>query len=268
MSRRGSLVKREAIVQRLRSRGRALFDDPPPSLRFSDGVTRFTRELRRYPHAFVFACIFDRQVPSQRSEQATLELARRLGVFSFPALARLTKKRLRAAMTRPTKLHRFHGDMTVNIYEAIRLIESKYAGDAARIWNDSPSAAQLVARFREFRGMGPKLANVAATILARDFHIGLRDLSGIDVSPDVHVGRALWRLGLLPRDASADQVIRRGRQMNPSFPGLLDLPLWEVGQSWCHPAEPECAACYMRDVCPSAPKARSRFTSEFHFHHS
>src|SRR5260221_11350707 len=99
----------------MRSRGQNLFDNPPPGLRFSPGVTRLTDNLHQYPHAFVFACIFDRQVPTEKSEYATLELQRRVGDFSFEALAGLSLDQVLAAMTHPTKLHRFPSDMAVNI---------------------------------------------------------------------------------------------------------------------------------------------------------
>jgi endonuclease III len=26
--------------------------------------------------------------------------------------------------------------------------------------------------------------------------------------------------------------------------GLIDLGVWEIGRSWCHPKEPRCSECY------------------------
>lgn len=58
--------------------------------------------------------------------------------------------------------------MSENFYEALSLVGESYAGDASNIW-DKPSSAQVVYRFLQFRGIGPKIATMATNILAREY---------------------------------------------------------------------------------------------------
>jgi len=170
-------------------------------------------------------------------------------------LRRLTDADVLEAFSKPTPLHRYTAEMSRNFQFAIQLIATKYRGDAARIWADQPSSAELVYRLLEFRGVGPKIATMAANILARQFKVPLRDHYSIDVSADVHVKRVFERLGLVGANADVNQVIFRARSLSPKFPGLLDFPAWEIGREWCRPKRPRCQECYMRRLCPTAASA-------------
>jgi hypothetical protein len=55
-------------------------------------------------------------------------------------------------------------------------------------------------------------------------------------------------------DATVEQVIYKAKALHPEFPGMMDLPSWEIGRNWRKPRVPECNACYMRDLCPTAAK--------------
>lgn len=127
-------------------------------------------------------------------------------------------------MTKPTPLHIYPDVMSKNLHAAIELMAAKYDGKASAIWSGCPSSAELVYRFLEFRGAGPKIASMAANILVRRFKIRVREYYSIDISPDVHVRRVFKRLGLICEDASPEQVIWRARSLHPEFPGLLDSP--------------------------------------------
>jgi endonuclease III len=100
-----------------------------------------------------------------------------------------------------------------------------------------------------FDGVGPKIASMATNILARDFKVPFADYYSIDISADVHVRRVFARLGLCASDATVEQVIYKAKALHPEFPGLMDFPCWEIGRTWCNWRTPECAGCYMRDVC-------------------
>jgi endonuclease III len=155
-------------------------------------------------------------------------------------------------MTKPEPLHRFNEEMSVNFHATIGRICERYGGNAANIWNDKPPSAELVYRFLEFRGVGPKIATMAANLLVRHLKVPLRDYYSIDVSADVHVRRVLARLRLVAPDDSVERVVYRVRGLVPDFPGIIDSPAWQIGRSWCRPEKPNCAECYMHVVCPTA----------------
>jgi endonuclease III len=192
----------------------------------------------------------DRQVKAERAWLIPHEIAKRLGTFNFGALAKLSVTRIQRLMTKPTPLHRFNEEMSKNLHAAVTLVSNRYGGYAANIWNDAPPSAELVYRLLEFRGIGPKIATMAANMLVRHLKIRLRDYYSIDVSVDVHVRRVLARLGLADREDSIERIVYRVRGLCPEFPGIIDLPTWEIGRSWCKPTNPTCSECYMTAHCP------------------
>ena len=170
------------------------------------------------------------------------------------ALAELPEEKIREWMSGPPALCYRFNVMSGVFHSAIQRIVTEYGCDASRIWNGRPSSAEVVYRFLQFRGAGPKIATMATNILARDYRVEFSDYSGIDISPDVHVRRVFSCLGLCGGGASEDEVMYRARALHPEYPGILDLPVWTIGTNWCKAKEADrnCASCYMRDLCPSA----------------
>ena len=117
------------------------------------------------------------------------------------------------------------------------------------IWAGKPSSAALVRRFLEFHGAGPKIATMATNILVRDFKVPLSDYRYVDISADVQVVRVMARLGYVETDSSAEVVVYAARELNPDFPGIFDLTLWDIGRTLCRPTNPLCGSCPLRSWC-------------------
>ena len=137
-------------------------------------------------------------------------------------------------------------------YSAVQRIAEEYSGNASRIWRDKPSSATIVRRFMEFNGAGQKIATMGPNILVRDMKISVSDKYSIDISVDAQIRRTFKRLGLVRENASNEELIYRARELNPEYPGIFDLSLWEIGREWCRPQGPECVKCYLNDLCPTA----------------
>jgi endonuclease III len=242
------------IRDKLVEHGQALFRAPKQLIQFTrepraDGLLN---DLTNHPHAFVLACVMDRQVKAEKAWLIPYRITEKIGGFSMQALVALSRAELYRLMTEPEPLHRFVDTMTDHLHSAVQRIKNDYAGYAARIWTGKPSSAEVVYRFLEFEGVGPKIASMAANILAREFKIPFADYYSIDISADIHVRRVFARLGLCAGDASTEQVIYKAKALHPEFPGMMDLPCWEIGRNWCKSRGPECAGCYMKDLCPTA----------------
>ena len=247
-------LRNDRIARRLVELGQALFQAPKKFMETTkvSEADALLNDIESYPHFFVLACVMDRQFVSEKVWLIPYKISLKLGSPSFDAFCSLSQEEIRDHMSRPESLHRFVEIMSKYLFLAIVRIRDQYQGEASRIWAGKPSSAELVYRFLEFEGVGPKIATMAANTLARDYKVPLSDYFSIDISADVHIRRVFARLGICPENASVEQVIYKARSLHPEFPGLIDLPCWEIGRKWCKPHKPECGSCHMNDICPIA----------------
>ena len=246
-------MDRPTIVKLLVSEGQRLFEARSAFVEFTKhaAADKLLNDLDGHSHAFVLACIMDRQIKAERAWIIPYRFSEKLGDLQFGTLLQLSLLDIREIMTKPEPLHRFPEEMSNNFYAAVQMIAQEYEGKAARIWSGQPSSAEVVYRFLRFRGAGPKIATMATNILARDFKVPFADYYSIDVSVDVQVRRVFTRLGLCQQSDDVESIIYLSRALHPTFPGLLDFPAWEIGRKWCRPHNPMCAQCIMQPVCPS-----------------
>jgi endonuclease-3 len=243
-------MSQHKIIQILINRGNNLLNHPFEPIQFSTNkaADNLLNDLESYPHAFVLACVMDRQIKAERAWLIPHLIRVEIGFFEFDQLLTLDLEFLKE-LFRKKSLHRFNDTMAGLLYEAIQLIQSKYNGDASMIWQDTPKSATIVRRFLEFRGVGVKIATMAANILSREFKIPMQDRICIDISPDVQVRRVFARLGLIAKDATNDQLIYTARELHTEYPGIFDLSCWEIGRTWCRPTHPACSSCYLNELC-------------------
>lgn len=218
----------------------------------SAAADELVKDLKGHPHAYVIACVMDRQVTAEKAWNIPYMMQQRLGSFEFPFLLQRSEKELEDAMLQQPKLHRFNGLMARSMYAAIHRIHDEYDGKAEKIWAGRPSSREVVHRFDEFYGVGPKIASMAANILYRDLRVDLADYSSIDISADVQVTRVYSRMGFVPQNASIEQVVYRAQEMYPEYPGVYDLILWDLGRTKCRPQDPDCSSCEWATHCAYA----------------
>ncbi|MCL2318404.1 MAG: hypothetical protein FWC44_05085 [Methanomassiliicoccaceae archaeon] len=213
-------------------------------------------DLKERPHFFVLGCVMDSQIKYEKAWAIPQIVAKELGDDSFGAFAEKPQE-FYTDLFQSKRLHRFNERMSRAFYLAVKRIEEHYDSDASNIWSDEPSSAELVSRFLEFDFVGVKIATMAANILARDYKIPLRDKYSIDISPDVHVKRVFYRMGLLNdcgdipfSEIDQTRVVYKAREINPEFPGILDLLCWQIGeQRICTNSICKCSECKLNAIC-------------------
>ena len=247
-------MNEKAIRDRLVEHGKAFYRAQKQLIQFTKvaEADALLNDLDAHPHGFVLACVMNRQVKTEKAWLIPYRISDKLGGFSMEMLSELSPAEVNCLMSQPEPLHRFVEKMSVLFQSAVQRISSQYSGNAARIWKGKPSSAEVVYRFLEFDGFGPKIGSMAANILAREFKIPFADYFSIDISADVHVRRVFARLGLCAPNATVEQVVYKAKALHPEFPGMMDLPCWEIGRNWCKSRNPECSGCYMRDLCQTA----------------
>ncbi len=85
-------------------------------------VNEFLNDLENYPHAFLIACLCDKQIKAERAWKIPFKLKKRIGNFEFSNLFKLTEKQLIKYFLKPSPLHRFKNEMAKNTYSAIQRI--------------------------------------------------------------------------------------------------------------------------------------------------
>ncbi|MCL2872480.1 MAG: iron-sulfur cluster loop [Betaproteobacteria bacterium] len=204
-------------------------------------------DLTNVPHAFVLACMMDRQMQAERAWSIPGIIMKQWGT-SVDALDSRSEDEY-IALFNEKRLHRFNNNMAKVFKGGVRRIKKVYAGDASMLWKNKPSSAKVVYDFLQFKGVGIKIATMAANILARQFQIAFSDYYSIDVSPDVHVRRVMWRMGLIEDQDDIASVIDCARELNPEFPGIIDFSAWEIGREYCRPTNPRCNECSVSAEC-------------------
>jgi endonuclease III len=211
-------------------------------------IDKVLNDLEKTPHAFVLACLMDRQIKAERAWTIPVKIFDIVGTSDIDKLLKVDVKEYQKIFNE-NSLHRFNDTMAWNFYSALSDIKINYDNNAAKIWRNKPSSATVVYRFLEFYGSGIKISTMAANILARQFKIEFSDYCSIDISPDVHIKRVLARMGYVKIDASNEKIIYKARELNPEFPGIIDFSLWEIGRKYCRPNNPDCNNCIVNSEC-------------------
>jgi endonuclease-3 len=237
-----------AVAAALLAHGRSL------AASLGGGTVRFTPNdaanalIHSDPFAFLIAVICDQGIVAERAWAVPYELQQRLGHLD-PTRMAAAPQAVIAAFAAPPSLHRFFNQVAGWVVEAAKIVATRYEGDASRLWNDGPSAAQLRARLDALAGIGQKKAAMAVEILERDLHVLVLDLSGTEIAYDIHVRRVFLRTGLAQHDNVAEMVAV-AKALHPERPGELDNPAWDIGRRWCHAKDPDCPHCPLGGVCP------------------
>ena len=200
------------------------------------------------PWGFLCGVICDYQMPADRAWATPYNLSQRLGGWS-PEIVASRPADVRKAFLGPPAIHRFPNQTSGFVIAGARRVIAEYDGEADAVWNDEPTARELQTRLIGFMGISQKKAAMAVEILYAQFGVPIRDMHGSDIAYDVHVRRVMLRAGLADRD-DIDHMVARARTLHPERPGALDLPMWEIGRTWCHKSDPDCDACVITDACP------------------
>jgi uncharacterized HhH-GPD family protein len=239
-----TLETKRTIVKRLKELSETL-EDPAEDNADYDETDPYENPLK-----FLLAVIFDQGIGYARAWRAPTQLEQRLGHLDLKKISQMKQKKLAAILSEYPALHRFNYTVAGWIIAASKLLLAKYDGQAARIWHGKPTAVELEGRFREFKGIKQKKGSMAVNILVREYDLPISGgKAGIDVSNDVHVRRVFLRTGLSPKPTE-EGIVNAARQLNPGYPGALDIPAWRVGHYWCHKNDPECRRCPLDNICP------------------
>ena len=118
----------------------------------------------------------------ERAFAAPHELTKRLGrSLDVTELAGFDPDELIALFARPPALHRFPKAMAGRVQEVCRVLLAEFDGDAANLWKDAGSGAELVKRIASLPGFGKQKSQIFAALLGKQFGVrppGWREAAG------------------------------------------------------------------------------------------
>jgi endonuclease-3 len=200
------------------------------------------------PYAFALATCLDRGTKAEIIWTIPYYLQQDLGHLDPFRIHQMTLVELADLYARLPKRPRYINAAPRTTQELTRLVVERFNGDASHMWRGQ-SAAHVNRTFRSIYGVGEGIANVAVLLIEAAFGIRFSDRATMDIKPDVHTMRVLYRLGAAPVQTEW-AAIQAARDLRPEYPGELDGALWLIGRRFCRPSFTRCTDCPMDLVCP------------------
>jgi uncharacterized HhH-GPD family protein len=148
-----------------------------PERLFFTGDEEADRLIAENPVALMVGFCLDQQVTVQKAFSGPLELSRRLGHLDPARIAAEDPEHLVAIFRERPALHRYPGSMATRVQSMCAFLADRYDGNAARIWEDATSGADLRARLDAVPGIGELKVTSLLVLLARQYGVKLPGLA-------------------------------------------------------------------------------------------
>lgn len=201
------------------------------------------------PYAFSIATCLDRGTKADIIWTIPYDIQQFLGHLDPHRIYQLPKEELAYLFAHLPRRPRYVNDAPRTLKELTRIVVEECRGDASNIWKGK-RASEVKRTFLSIHGVGPGIASMAVLLIEAAFPIRFDDLdrNNMDIKPDVHTIRVLYRLGV-SQAMTELAAVEAARRLNPEYPGAVDGPLWNIGRTWCYAIAPKCSACGMEMVC-------------------
>ena len=124
------------------------------------------------PFALLLGFALDQRVTVMKAFMGPLVLKERLGSLDPTAVA---GAELEPIFREIPAIHRFPAMMAERVHELAVFIVDRYDGDAARVWTDAKTSAELRANIAELPGFGEMKIKSLGAVLAKRFGIELAE---------------------------------------------------------------------------------------------
>jgi endonuclease III len=201
------------------------------------------------PYAFLIAVCLDRGTKAQIIWTIPYDMKMKMGHLDPDLIYQMSLVELALLISQLPRKPRYVNDAPKTIQDLTRFVIEKCSGDASLVW-EGRRAADVNRILRSIHGVGPGIANMGVLLIEKAFDVRFSDLdrTRMDIKPDVHTVRVLYRLGA-SEAPTIEAALDATRCMYPAFPGGLDGALWEIGRRWCFASKPNCGSCPMRNNC-------------------
>ena len=201
------------------------------------------------PYAFCVATCLDRGTKADIICTIPYWISQITGHFDPKRFYEMSMEGITEIFLQLPKKPRYINAAPITFASITRKIVEEFGGNASRIW-ENKRASEVKKTFLSVYGVGNGIANMALLLIESMYGFKFSDLdhSRMDIKPDVHTMRVLYRLGVATTKQE-NEAIRAARFINPSYPGEIDGPLWLLGRKLCTAIDPDCDQCPMNPVC-------------------
>ncbi len=201
------------------------------------------------PYAFAIAVCLDRGTKAEIIWTIPYDMQQELGHLDPAEIYDMPLGALADLFAYLPRRPRYINDAPRTLKELTKIVVEECDGDAAKIW-EGKRAVQVNRTLNSIYGVGPGIANMGVLLIEACFGVHFDDLDrkGMDIKPDVHTKRVLYRLGMIAEETE-QAALDATRMMNPEYPGALDGALWWIGREWCFATSPDCNHCPMEVDC-------------------
>lgn len=139
--------------------------------------------LGRSPLAALVGMLLDQQVPMEWAFSGPYTIAVRMGGDDLDAhaIAAYDPEAFVALLSEKPAVHRYPGSMAKRVQQLCQFLVAHYAGDAAAVWKDVTSGAQLFKRLTELPGYGRQKSQIFLALLGKRYGVrpeGWREAAG------------------------------------------------------------------------------------------
>ena len=123
------------------------------------------------PFALLVGMMLDQQYPMEHAFRGPAKVLERFGTFDPAAIAAADPEKFKELCSTPPAIHRFPGSMAARMQEIARIVSDEYDGDAARIWTEASSGADLMKRLQALPGFGKQKAQIFTALVAKQLGV-------------------------------------------------------------------------------------------------
>lgn len=201
------------------------------------------------PYAFAIAICLDRGTKAEIIWTIPYDIKSDLKHLEPHLIYKMSLEGLAALFARLPRKPRFINAAPQTLKDLTRIVVEECDGDASGIWRGK-HVFEVKRTFQRVHGVGEGISNMAVLLIEAAFSVRFDDPDRweMDIKPDVHTVRVLYRLGV-SQVKTEQAAMEAARRLNPGYPGAVDGPLWEIGRKWCRPTSPDCENCCMTRDC-------------------
>ena len=226
-----------------------LSEDIPPASYFPAKSIEASRLIVSDPYAFLLASCLDRGIKAEIIWSIPYAMKSALSHLDPEKIGTMSSNDIRSLLNSLDYRPRYINDAPHTIRDLTTIVTEECNSSAEKLW-EGKSALEVKRTLMSIHGVGPGIASMTLLLIEKAFPYRFKDLDRkrMDIKPDRHTRRVLFRLGVASSESDL-AAVEAARRLNPEFPGELDGPLWWIGRNWCHARAANCVGCPANLAC-------------------